>query len=180
MRGASEWGHQSPCPSGTLAGAAADPKALWCRRWDLVSGFLKLTAFLLHLEILMIAGAEHTPRLPQCWAKSPGEQASPGMLRARQAGSTEQGIPASPEVHLARCGARWQSPLCSNLRGKLLGTQRAWKPRVPICQPGKCQAAEEPQLPAPAGWSWEAGEHPAGHWQESQQAWQGLESPHRS
>lgn len=156
------------------------PQSAVMLRWDLVSGFLKLTAFLLHLEVLMIAGAEHTPRLPQCWAKSPGEQASPGMLRARQAGSTEQGIPASPEVHLARCGARWQSPLCSNLRGKLLGTQRAWKPRVPICQPGKCQAAEEPQLPAPAGWSWEAGEHPAGHWQESQQAWQGLESPHRS
>lgn len=102
------------------------------------------------------------------------------MLRACQAGSTEQGIPASPVVHLARCGAGWQSPLCSNLRGKLLGTQRAWKPWVPICQPGKCRAAEEPQPPAPAGWSWEAGEHPAGHCQESQQARQGLDSPHHS
>ena len=60
-------------------------------------------------------------------------------------------------VHLASCGAVWQSPLCSNPCGKLLGTQQAWKPRVPICQAGKHWAAEEPGLPAPVGWSWESG-----------------------
>lgn len=43
-----QWGHQCPSPTGTLVGAAADPKVLWCQRWDLLSGFLELTAFLLH------------------------------------------------------------------------------------------------------------------------------------
>lgn len=64
MRGASEWGHQCPCPAGTLVGAAADPKVLWsCQRWDLVSGFgAHSFPAAQHLEILMLAGAEHTPR----------------------------------------------------------------------------------------------------------------------
>lgn len=79
------------------------------------------------------------------------------MPTACQAGSKEQMIPASLVVHLASCRAVWQSPLCSNLCGKLLRTQRAWKPWLPICWPGKRWAAEEPRLPAPVGWSWEAG-----------------------
>lgn len=95
--------------------------------------------------------------MPQLWAKAPRGAGQPGDADSLPAGSTEQTIPASPAVHLANCGAVWQSPLCSNACGKLLRAQQAWKPWVPICQPGKLWAAEEPRLPAPSGWSWEAG-----------------------
>lgn len=85
---------------------------LQCQRWGLVSGLPELS-FLApwhgpgrHLEVLVVPAAEHPSRMPRC----PREQASRGMLTARQAGSKEQTIPASLVVHLASCRAVWQPP----------------------------------------------------------------------
>lgn len=140
------------------------PKCCSARDGIWFLGLPELTAFPFrsswpgrHLEVLTV---QLPSILPGCHSTGPrhsGEQASLGMLTTCQAGSKEQTIPASLVVHLASCGAVWQSPLCSNLCGKLLRTQRTWKPWVPICRPGKRWAAEEPRLPVPVGWSWEAG-----------------------
>lgn len=121
----------------------------------------------------MVPAAEHPSRAPQPWARAPRGVGT----TAWQAGGEGQAVPASPAVRLASCRAAWQSPLCSSPRGKLLRTQRAWKPRVPICRPGKRWAAEEPRLPAPARWSWRQAEHPAGRCQEFQQLGRSRRAP---
>ena len=89
----------------------------------------------------MVPAAEHPSRLPQRWAKAPrgaGQPRDADSLPSGQQGADDSCQPGGPS-------------------GKLLRTQRAWKPWLPICWPGKRWAAEEPRLPAPVGWSWEAG-----------------------
>lgn len=167
MRGASEWGQQHPCLSGTLLDAAAgeEPQSAAVLQmgfsfWGSLNSQLSHSAVAGQVGTWKSCQSQLLSILPGCQStgpKHPGERASPGMPTACQAGSKEQTIPASLVVHLASCGAVWQSRLCSNLCGKLLRTQRTWKPWVPICRPGKRWAAEEPRLPVPVGWSWEAG-----------------------
>lgn len=97
-----------PLSGDTLGGAAANPKVLWCQRWDLVSGFLELKAFHLarqHLEILMISGAEHTPRFATVLGQEPWGAGQPGdaeSLPGRQQGAGDPCQPRGPSGTLRR------------------------------------------------------------------------------
>lgn len=129
-----------------------------------------------HLEVLMVPAAEHPSRLPQRWAKAPRGAGQPGdanSLPSGQRGADDSCQPGGPSGELRSSLAipAVQQPVWQAAEDS--ASLKAMGIHLPAWQ---LWAAEKPRLPAPSGWSWEA-DHPPGHCQELQHAWQGLDHP---